>query len=586
MTAGDHADRPAGPEGGEQVESRPIGALARTAPVCGHDATCAEVRDLFQRDARLTGVLVVTEDGVGLVDRATFYAQTGGATAESLRSRPAREVTDTAPLTLPHDMDLLDASQHLLERGGSALYEDLVVVGPGSELRLVPVARVLAELARLYRHQARHDVLTGLPNRALVLERLSAMLSRSQRHGGIVAAMFIDLDGFKRVNDTHGHQAGDNLLLQVSQRLSDAARAHDVVGRLGGDEFVVVADVATPDDLPGLAARLVEALDQPFALRAGPAVRVRASVGVAADDGARPADELLRMADDAMYAAKRTPGAGVAFADRLPASGRTASPSEDRALARMLRTALDEDRLRLAFQPIVDVRTLAVHRVEVLARMPLPDGDLIPPDRFVGVAEQSDLIDELGRWVLKSSLAQLAAWDAELGAAAPAGIAVNLSPRQCHDPRLHELVMNTLEATGVAPDRLWLEVTESTLAPDDPGLLRTLHLLHEAGVHLAIDDFGVGTSTLARLAQLPVDELKIDRSFVSGFVTEKAQRQVVRMIVGLGRDLDLTVVGEGVETDEQLRLLRLVGCEMAQGYRFGRPMWGDELARHLVQVAS
>lgn len=568
------------------MESRPIGALARRTPVLDDDATCAQVHDLFRHDARLTGVLVVGDDGVGLVDRAMFDAATAGEPRARLEQRRAHAVADTAPLTLPHDMDLLDASQHLLERGGSALYEDLVVAGPGDALRLVPVARVLAELARLYRHQARHDVLTGLPNRALVLERLTAMLSRAQRHGGSVGVLFMDLDDFKRVNDTLGHQAGDHLLLQVAQRLSDAARAHDVVGRLGGDEFVVLAEVAAPEDLPGLSARLVAALDDPFPLEAGPAVRIRASVGVAADDGARPAEEILRLADDAMYTAKRTPGAGVAFADRVPRTGVPASASEDRALAQLLRRALDEDALRLAYQPIVDVHTLAVRRVEVLARMPLPDGDLVPPGRFVGVAEQSDLIDDLGDWVLHTALAELARWDAALGSRTPPGIAINLSSRQCHDPRLHHQVLDALRAAGVAPDRLWLEVSEDTLAPDDPGLLRTLRQLSDAGVHVAIDDFGVGTSTLVRLARLPVDELKIDRSFTSGFVTEKAQRQVVRMIVGLGRDLGLSVVGEGVETDEQLRLLRLLGCDYAQGYRFGRPMWSDELARHLVQLAS
>lgn len=568
------------------MESRPIGALARTAPVLPEDVTCAEVGDRFRADPWLTGVLIVGPDGVALLDRGVFDASTARTDQATLQERLAIAEADTSPLTLPFDMDLLDASQHLLERGGSSQYEDLVVVGPGSDVRLVPVSRVLAELARLYRHQARHDVLTGLPNRALVLERLTAMLSRAERHGGLVAVMFIDLDGFKRVNDTQGHQAGDQLLLNVAQRLRDAARAHDLVGRLGGDEFVVVADVATADDLPGLSARLVEALDEPFPIHGGAAVRVSASVGVAADDGGRMADEVLRMADDAMYVAKRAAGSRVAFADQLPAGARAASVAEDRALATVLRQALDEDALRLAYQPVVDTRSLRIERVEVLARMPLPDGDLVPPHRFVGVAEQSDLIDRLGRWVLRSSLAQLAEWDARLGPSAPRGLSVNLSPRQCHDPRLPQQVLSALDEAGVAPGRLWLEVTESTISPDDPGLTRTLQQLTDAGVHVAIDDFGVGSSTLSRLAQLPVDELKIDRSFISGFVTERAQRQVVRMIVGLGRDLGMTVVGEGVETDDQLRLLRVLGCELAQGYRFGHPMWDDELARHMIQDAS
>ena len=448
----------------------------------------------------------------------------------------------------------------------------------------MPVARVLAELARLYRHQARHDVLTGLPNRALVLERLTAMLSRAQRHGSHVGVMFIDLDGFKRVNDTHGHQAGDHLLLEVAQRLREAARAHDVVGRLGGDEFVVVAEITDPKDLPGLAARLVEALDDPFALQGGPAVRVRASIGVASDDGARPAGEVLRLADDAMYTAKAAAGGGVAFADRVPRRSMAPTVAEDRVLTRMLQEAMDADRLRLAYQPIIDLQTLEVRRVEVLARMPLPDGTFVPPDRFVAVAEQSDLIDALGEWVLATALADLAAWDDTLGAAAPPGIAVNLSPRQSHDPHLQARVRRALEAADVAADRLWLEITESTLAPDDPGLARTLRGLHEMGLHLAIDDFGVGSSTLSRLAQLPVDELKVDRSFVSGFVTEFAQRQVVRMIVGLGRDLDLTVVGEG-RRDRRAgppaapgRVPRRAGLPLRPAHVAGRPRGAP--ARH------
>lgn len=568
------------------MESRPIGALARTAPVLPHDVSCADVRDRFQADPWLTGVLIVDQDGIALLDRGVFDASMGRAARATLRERSAIDVADGSPLTLPFDMDLLDASQQLLERGGSTLYEDLVVVGPGSDVRLVPVSRVLAELARLYRHQARHDVLTGLPNRALVLERLTAMLSRAERHGGLVAVLFIDLDGFKRINDTQGHQAGDQLLRDVARRLRDAARAHDLVGRLGGDEFVVIADVATPEYLPGLSARLVEALDEPFRLPGGPSTRVSASLGVAADDGQRPAEEVLRMADDAMYVAKGTSGSRVAFADQVPAGARAVSVVEDRALATVVRRALDEDALRLAYQPVVDTRTLATTRVEALARMALPNGDLVPPHRFVGVAEQSELIDRLGQWVLRAALAQLAGWDAQLGPSAPRGLSVNLSPRQCHDPRLPAQVLAAIEDAGVAPGRLWLEVTESTITPDDPAVTRTLQQISDAGVHVAIDDFGVGASTLSRLAQLPVDELKIDRSFISGFVTERAQRQVVRMIVGLGRDLDMTVVGEGVETDDQLRLLRVIGCELAQGYRFGRPMWHDELAHHLLRDAS
>lgn len=568
------------------MDSKPIGALAIDAPVLGEDATCGDIQRVFRRQPRLSGILLSTQEGIALVDRAAFDALTLRESRETAADRPALEVADPNPLVIPDDQDLLDASTHVLERRGPSLYEDVVVQGPDGSVRLVPVSRMLAELTQLYRHQARHDVLTGLANRTLVLERLTAMLSRAARHGGLVAALFIDLDGFKRINDTHGHQAGDRLLMHVAQRLRDAGRTHDLVGRLGGDEFVLAATVNNVDDLPGLASRVVDALEEPFPIEDGPAVRVRASVGVAADDGERTADEVLRLADNAMYSAKRTSGSGVAFAHQLPSSPYAASASDDRAMAILLEQALTDGTLRLAYQPIVDLETGALTRVEVLARMPLPDGELVPPDRFVAVAEQSDLIDRLGRWVLAESLDQLMRWDQVLGTSAPAGVSVNLSPLQCQDPHLPNIIGDALNRAGIAPDRLWVEVPESVVTLDDPSMRRALSELDQLGVRVTIDDFGIGDTTLGRIAELPIHELKIDRSLISGFMTQPSQRQVVRMIVELGRVLDVSVVAEGVETGGQVRLLRVLGCPAAQGYRFGRPMWANDLRGHLTELAS
>lgn len=568
------------------MDSKPIGVLAVDAPVLHTTVSCAELRHLFLDDPRLSGVLLIDATGIALVDRAVFDALTAGDDLEELESRPATDVADHDPLVLDHDLDLLDAATHVLERRRDSQYEDVVVRGPGDKMTLVPVSRMLGELTQLYRHQARHDVLTGLANRTLVLERLAGMLSQAQRQGGLVATLFVDLDSFKAINDTHGHQAGDRLLMHVAQRLRDAARTHDLVGRLGGDEFVVAAAVPSMDELPRLGSRIIDALDAPFPIDGGPAVRVRASVGVAADDGQRPADEVLRLADDAMYVAKRSPGSRVAFAHRLPTGRHAASMAEDERLAGMLREGIENDALRLAYQPVVSLETGLLQRVEVLARMPLPSGELVPPDRFVAVAEQSDLIDRLGDWVLERSLRQLKNWDELLGSSAPRAIGINLSPRQCLDPRLDRTIGDLLEGTSTDPDRVWLEVPETIATIDDPAMLRTLTGLRRLGVHVSIDDFGVGDATLGRIAELPVDELKIDRSLISGFLGERAQRQVVRMIIGLGRDLGISVVAEGVETSDQVRLLTILRCPAAQGYRFGHPMWADDLRGHLTELAS
>jgi diguanylate cyclase (GGDEF)-like protein len=392
-----------------EVNSRAIGELAVDTPLLPGDTTCDVVREVFQADPHRGAVLLHGPDGPWLVDRNTFLAGTHQDDDACIARRAAGELADRAPLVLPHDMDLLDAASHVLERDGDAQYEDVIVTGPDDLLRLVPVSRMLAELTRLYRHQARHDVLTGLANRILVVEQLTAMRSAAQRHGGIVAVLFIDLDDFKDVNDTYGHQVGDRLLMGVAQRLRDAARTHDVVGRLGGDEFVVAATLPSADHLHALTSRIVEALEEPFLLTIGPAVRVRGSVGVATDDGTRTSDELLRLADSAMYTAKDDPDARVVYAQG--AADASSLVTEEPVIIDLLRHALEDGRLQLAYQPVVSLQDNSLLRVEVLARLPMTANGTIPPPQFIAAAEQGDLIEPLGRLILHQALEQLAAWD-------------------------------------------------------------------------------------------------------------------------------------------------------------------------------
>jgi diguanylate cyclase (GGDEF)-like protein len=563
-----------------EVNSRAIGELAVDTPLLPGDTTCDVVREVFQADPHRGAVLLHGPDGPWLVDRNTFLAGTHQDDDACIARRAAGELADRAPLALPHDMDLLDAASHVLERDGDAQYEDVIVTGPGDLLRLVPVSRMLAELTRLYRHQARHDVLTGLANRILVVEQLTAMRSAAQRHGGIVAVLFIDLDDFKDVNDTYGHQVGDRLLMGVAQRLRDAARTHDVVGRLGGDEFVVAATLPSADHLHALTSRIIEALEEPFLLTIGPAVRVRGSVGVATDDGTRTSDELLRLADRAMYTAKDDPDTRVVYAQG--AADASSLVTEEPVIIDLLRHALDDGRLQLAYQPVVSLqdRLPAARR----GACPPPDdhqrddpttpvhrrGGAGRPDRAAGSPDPAP------------GPGALAAWDRALGDASPPALAFNLSCQQSRSPRIVDMIADVLEDTNTDPKRVWVEIPERADVLDDPSLERTLTNLQSLGIRVSVDDFGVGDATLGRLARLPLDELKIDRSLVAGCVTEVAQRQVVRMVIGMAKELGLSVVAEGVETNEQVRLLRLLDCPAAQGYRFGRPMPADDLPHHLA----
>ena len=429
--------------------------------------------------------------------------------------------------------------------------------------------RVRAEARAV--HLAYHDPLTELANRRRLLEDLAATLTRLKRDGGNAALLLVDLDGFKGVNDTLGHAAGDGLLRAVAARLCACTRETDLVARLGGDEFAIIqAGAAQPAEVALLADRLVQAVRAPFEVE-GQRVEVGASIGVVLADAAATADGLLRNADLALYRAKAE-GRGTW---RFFEAGMDAAMQARRALEADLRRALLEGQFELFYQPLIHAATEGLAGFEALVRWNHPARGLVSPAEFIALAEETGLIRPLGAWVLGRACADAAGWPAHVK------VAVNLSPVQFVRGTLVGEVKQALAASGLAPGRLELEITESVLLQDDDATLAVLHQLRGLGVRIAMDDFGTGYSSLSYLRRFPFDKIKIDQSFVRGMAEHEDCSAIVRAVVGLGRSLGMTVNAEGVETAGQLSALRAEGCAEVQGYLFSRPQPVSEVAAML-----
>ena len=422
-------------------------------------------------------------------------------------------------------------------------------------------------------HQALHDLLTGLPNRTLLHKRVEQSIAAAADADTSVALLVIDLDRFKEVNDTFGHQYGDLLLQQIGPRLSDVLQPEDTIARLGGDEFAVLLHSATAVRAEHVARKLLAALDRSFSI-SDISVDIGGSIGIAlSPEHAADSDVLLRRADVAMYVAKR---AGRGFALYSPDQDQH---SPDRlAMVGDLRRAIEGDELTLHYQPKVSLRTNRCIGVEALIRWQHPQHGLIPPDQFIPLAERTGLIKNLSYWVLNAALKQARDWLAQ-GVDVP--IAVNLSMRDLHDPELPDTVDRLLRHWQVQPRQLAVEITENGLMADPARALQTITGLRVMGIRIAIDDFGTGYSSLAYLKRLPVDELKIDRSFVRDLATDDDDLAIVRSTISLGHDLGLTIVAEGIEDAGTSDLLRRLGCDIAQGYYISRPMSATALVASL-----
>jgi diguanylate cyclase (GGDEF)-like protein/PAS domain S-box-containing protein len=545
-----------------------LAASSDTTIVLGADGEVAYISSSAERVLHLATDALQGRSVAVFVQRHVHPDDSGQVTAK------LQQLLDTASgeEMVEFRVRRLDGSWRDVEGRGRNLLGDEAVRGVLLTLRDVSERK---QLERALTRQAFSDQLTGLPNRTLLHDRAEQAVRLAARHGLTTALLLIDLDRFKEVNDTLGHHFGDLLLQQVAERLLGTLRASDTVARLGGDEFaVLLPQIPSVADAMAVAEKVGEAIEAPFMID-GLTLDVDASIGVAAyPDHAAGAEELLQRADVAMYDAKAA-HTGHSLYD----------PALDRHSVRklgllgQLRRALAAGELVVHYQPKADVRSERILGVEALVRWQHPEHGLLGPGEFIPMAETTGLIRLLTAYVLDAALRQCRAW---LEAGHELSVAVNLSARCLLDLTLPDQIAQLLEATAVPADHLVLEITESAIVTDPPRALEVLNRLHALGVQLGIDDFGTGYSSMAYLKSLPVDELKVDRSFVMHLRDSQNDAVIVRSTVDLGHNLGLRVVAEGVEDEATLRALATLGCDSVQGYFVARPMPADDVAAWLA----
>ncbi len=583
-------------------EAIPVGVLAIAAAMAAGlffgRAAKKDATERFRSLVTSATDLILTTDATGIITYASPSAQhVLGYTHESLLG------TTIADLIHPDDLGLVSAESatmldcpgrtfRLLYRARNsdqvwvqieATYTNLLsdphvngIVVNGRDV--TDRYRLMSDLV----HKAFHDELTGLANRALLRDRLDHALARSRRSGATTSVLFCDLDGFKLINDSLGHDAGDQLLVEVARRLEFNVRDGDTPARLGGDEFAILLEESTPGEAISLARRTLEALRVPFSID-GRELHIRASIGIA-DNGADAldAEEILIRADIAMYAAKaRGRDQFAIFEDAMQSEITTRHEIHED-----LRRALDLGEFEVYYQPLVNMATDRIDSMEALVRWNHPTRGTVGPEVFIPIAEDTGLISAIGLLVLREACRQTAAWQVEFPAHSDVCVGVNVAAVQLQEPTFVADVAQALADTGLPGHRLTIEITEGTLLSDTAIIQNQLVALKQLGIEIAVDDFGTGYSSLSYLCSFPVDYLKIDQSFVRQLCGDGHAQAivVVRSIIGLGHNLNMRVIAEGIEHGNQLHELRAAGCDLGQGYLFARPLPEDAMTTFLARA--
>ncbi|TJY69860.1 EAL domain-containing protein [Arthrobacter sp. CAU 1506] len=553
-----------------------VGELGQKVPVVAADTLIMEVNGWFQADRSLQAVAVEADGGHWLLLRERLESELSGRLGYGRALNSRTRVGQLRPehsFAVAPELSMTQAARRILSRPPGARYEDFLVVGPDGP-RVVAVSRIFEEVSALFQHDAMHDPLTGLPNRRLLDERGAELVGDCDP--GRVAILCIDLDRFKHVNDTFGHRAGDSILTGFTGRLQRTVRGRDIVARLGGDEFAVLLVDVDAEQARSIADRILAEAVKPFPFD-DHELHISASIGLALasdvveEEQLSQLDVLLRQADGAMLAAKQAGKGRVVW---LSARGETAPVARQAQLRRRLQLAVAAGGFRLHYQPLLNLGTGGGMAVEALLRWHDDVLGPVPPSEFIPVAESVNLIQQIGRWVFNEACAQAGAW---LAAGSPRTVSINVSPIQLAANKVVGELLAAMAAHRVPAELIRVEITESSAIADFPRAIKQLAQLREAGIGVDLDDFGTGYSSVGMLRDLPLNTVKIDKSFIDNIDSSEREAAFVGGLINIAHAWGLKVTAEGVERPEQLEVLRELGCDTAQGYYISRPASASDL---------